>query len=238
MIRASLCSALTFLCLGLAALPAQNSRKGGGGSTPPGTIYFHWDDPAAPGDRVVHMVDASGNLLGTLPPQVKGDPSHGLHNGQRWFLSRQNGELYAIDATGANQVHLTSFGGNPIPGGAPQWWGLDDPGTSFDENDSYVVFGLVEPATEAQFVMWAPVTWGVSGPQAGTPSMLLSESDFLGQDLLFFDLAPDGQQIVYGLVPDCSMGGWCATNRCGIRCASGRVCPSRGRTTVIVILLR
>src|SRR5213593_2014127 len=105
-------STMTALLLAFSlALGVGSAFAQGGGTVPPGTIYFTWSG-------LTWTMDGSGGNKTALPAGVSGEPSRLLHGGQRWFLQftavagtypdgGQRHELFAIRGDGLLSVQLT-----------------------------------------------------------------------------------------------------------------------------------
>lgn len=219
MIRASFFTAITVLCLGLAALPAQNNRKGGGGGgTPPpaGTIYFSWNDPATPEGVVLHSMDAAGNNKTALVAGVDGEPSYltypGLGRQLRWFLEIQGNELWAVaedldlstspPSPYLRSVRLTFFNGALNVVGTPRW---------SKGNDVYLAFLTMDPVTNDQRVWRHLVAWIGGQPSLGDfVDWPLTSTDILGgyDRLRSFDFDSTGLQVLFSAT--LNNEGWCS----------------------------
>ena len=189
---------LLALAFSLAASPdltaqgKSGGKGGGGGGGQPvaGTVYFTFQN-------LTWSMDADGNNKTFLRDGVGGEPSYDLHGGQRWFLTVQNGELFAMAEDTTSVGPLTDPLDDFVLFGEARW-AKDDPGTSVDERDSYVGYMAIDSnARESIFSL--SISWPSSVPSPSpAPVEVLSEVDIpAGTDLAHFDFAPDGVSLVY-----------------------------------------
>ena len=151
-------------------------------------------------------MDPDGQNKATLPLGVGGEPSYALHGGRRWFLTIQFGELFAIAEDGqvqgpltdpADAVILSEF--HSLLAGAMRWAKDDRSTKTEDEADTFVGYMGTDSGDQAIYRLSIAWPGGVPVPD-GYPVEVLSEPDIpAGMDLVEFDWAPDGNQLVYRL---------------------------------------
>ena len=178
--------------LDLTAQGKGGGKGGGGGGGQPvaGSVYFTFQN-------LTWSMDADGNNKTSLTAGVGGEPSYDLHGGQRWFLTVQNGELFAIAEDTTIAGPLTDPDDDFVLFGKARW-AKDDPGTSVDERDSYVGY-MAFDSNARESIFRLSISWPSSVPFSGpAPVEVLSEADIpAGTDLAHFDFAPDGVNLVY-----------------------------------------
>jgi hypothetical protein len=174
------------LCAFLALAKGKPPGKpGGGGDDPPGgTIYYT-------SEGSTWTMDADGDSKTSLPSGVFGEPSYGLHGGQRWWLQAQRIEgawqLFAVSNDGSQTTQLTDAplevrDRNTTNATAPAAfrWAKDD---SFV---SWVGLSWSDGTAEDPGIYVADIDWvadsnGDIQPSAGSPQLVIA-LDFLYDD--------------------------------------------------------
>lgn len=180
------------------AIAAKPQKPGdGGGETGPvplGNIYF-WQSTADP--YLYAEMKMAGDGSGKAQT-ASGEPSYGMHDGQRWFLAflpteysgtevvRQ--ELFALTENGAS-LQLT-----------------DDPNMVVDnvrwaKNDSFLSFQTFDKSTQKEALVVADVDWNSGIPVIGLPRIVLETGYYAGDPALpaigVYDWSPAGDELVY-----------------------------------------
>jgi Tol biopolymer transport system component len=187
---------LTALAVGLVGSDLSMAAKpGGGGTVPPGTIYFEQTDNGF----WSMLADGSDKA-----PSFGSEPSYLLHGGQRWFLQSQSvgfdldgtlhAELFAVSADGLTAVQLTNDPFvEPLDAGTRAW-------AKDDSFFSYVALIYTPEGTQAALFV-ANLDWSLGDPLAAAPLQVL-DAGFdvdVGADITVHDWSPTGDEVVYEL---------------------------------------
>lgn len=206
-------SAAALLACALLALPALAKGKpgggggnGGGGSAPAGTVYFTLGTQ-------MYTMDADGSNKTAVGTGVRGQPSHDLHDGSRWFLDyravsgtypdgRTRRELFAVQDDGAatqltDRVDL-DMGWQGSPFGV--CWTPDDGEISFIAR-RWNTTSVIEAGIYTAVIDYdaGEIVGLVAQPAVLMQSGLLDAGGNQGlvPDIGGFDWSPDGDSIVH-----------------------------------------
>jgi hypothetical protein len=207
---------LTFSAIALAGKP------GGGGSVPPGRIYFRWTNEVyAEGGpfefRGWWSMNADGSGKELTPHQpLRSDHQHHLsyltHQGHYWYLEvapsatyERRSAVYAVRDDGDPAFTVVLLEAEELPGRpwptTPRW----------AKDDSFMSFvARVEGETPEPARIWAA---GLAFDNlTGVPVLTTSPVPVVDgeqsnwRDIQNFDWSPDGSEIAYGLEPNGDLG--------------------------------
>jgi len=178
----------------------KGNGGGGGGDPPPaGTLYYD-------SGGLEWSMDSDGSNKTSLP--VKGEPSHDLHGGQRWFLQNravggEGTQVFAVRGDG-NESYTVRLTTNPDLRKDP-WvglarWSKDDGSVSWSANrwdaGAAVQSGIYVAGID--FDVAGNVVGLDAQPDPFSPAISLR----FNSDGSNHDWAPDGTKIVYENAPD------------------------------------
>lgn len=191
LVRRALAASLgLLLALGLLGSGLSFAAKpsgGGGGTVPPGTIFFEQGEfPFTP-----RQMSADG---GNKTASVRGEPSWYLHDDARWFLAGRN---VSSDTHSAYEIVAVSADGGEVPLGVTVEIYL---GGRWAKDDSFLSFEAILNGPEGQSsgLFVADVDWNLGTPAIGAPVKVLDLNLVDGYPEIYFgDWSPLGDEFVH-----------------------------------------